>query len=197
MGDDIFLIAGLGNPGSKYDYTRHNIGFMVIDKVAKEYNFILATEKWDAKYTRERLWGSQICFVTPMTFMNLSGKAIARFMSFYKLSLDKLIVIHDDLDMNTGRLKLVKGGGPGGHNGIRSLIQALGTKDFYRFKIGIGRPGQAGVHSDFPVDKYVLTQFENHDLQVIDARYDSIIQGLQRYVKDGPEKAMNYINSFK
>ncbi len=197
MADDIFLVAGLGNPGSKYCGTRHNVGYMVVDEIARRHNFLLTTDKWDAKSTRERLWGCQICFVTPTTYMNLSGKAIAKFMGFYKIPPEKLLVIHDDLDMKTGRLKLVKGGGPGGHNGIRSLIQTLGSKDFFRFKIGIGRPGQGGVHSDFPIEKYVLTQFDEEDLQILEERYDPIVNGLESFYINSPSKAMNFINSFR
>ncbi len=197
MGDETFLLAGLGNPGSKYVGTRHNAGYMVVDELVRRYKFSFSTEKWEAKSTRERLWGCHICLVKPMTYMNLSGKAISRFLGFYKIPPEKLLVIHDDLDMKTGRLKLVKGGGPGGHNGIRSLIQALGTRDFYRLKIGIGRPGQGAIHHDFPVEKYVLTNFENDDLEIITNRYDPIIKGLQYFVENGAPKAMSYINSFK
>ncbi len=197
MGDNTFLIVGLGNPGSQYDGTRHNVGYMAVDELARKFNFSLGTDKWESKSTRERLWGNNICFVKPMTYMNLSGRAIAKFVGFYKLPLERIIVVHDDLDMKIGRLKLVKGGGPGGHNGIRSLIQSLGTRDFYRLKIGIGRPGQGHVHPDFPVEKYVLTQFDSDDLQIVEKRYDSIIEGLKYFIQFDAAKAMGYLNSFK
>ncbi len=197
MGDNTFLIAGLGNPGSQYDGTRHNIGYMVVDELASRFNFNLGIDKWESNSARQRLWGNNICFVKPMTYMNLSGRAIAKFVGFYKLPLERIVVVHDDLDMKTGRLKLVKGGGPGGHNGIRSLIQSLGTRDFYRLKIGIGRPGQGDVHPDFPVEKYVLTQFDSDGLRIIEERYDPIIEGLKCFIQFDAARAMGYLNSFK
>jgi peptidyl-tRNA hydrolase, PTH1 family len=197
MAENTFLMVGLGNPGSEYEKTRHNVGFMVIDELARRNNFGLGNEKWDSETVKQHLWGASLCLIKPQTFMNLSGKAIARFVNFYKLPTSQLVIIHDDLDMKVGRLKLVKGGGPGGHNGIRSTIQSLGCKDFYRLKVGIGRPGQGIVHPSFPVEKYVLTNFDSNDIKVIEDRIEKIMTGLQFFVEDGPSKAMEYLNSFK
>lgn len=129
--------------------------------------------------------------------MNLSGKAVARYVDFYKVEPDRVLVIHDDLDMNPGRVKLVAGGGAGGHNGIRSLVEWLGTGNFLRLKLGIGRPGKLGVHPEIPVEKYVLAPFSPDEKKLLDERMDSIEKGLEYLVCDGLSKAMNLLNSIK
>lgn len=197
MSDKTFLIAGLGNPGADYEGTRHNVGFMVIDELARQNGYSICNSKWDSEFVKQHLWGTRFIFVKPMTYMNLSGKPISRFLNFHKLPPSQLIVVHDDLDMKPGRIKLVKGGGAGGHNGIRSIIQSTGTQDFFRIKIGIGRPGQGGVHPDFPVEKYVLTAFDAADQRLMEERIDNVINGLRIFVEDGASKAMGYLNAFK
>jgi peptidyl-tRNA hydrolase, PTH1 family len=134
----------------------------------------------------------------PDTYMNLSGKAVARYVDFYKVEPGKIIIIHDDLDMSPGRVKLVAGGGgTGGHNGIRSLVQWLGTSDFVRLKLGIGRPGKLNVHLGTPVDKYVLSPFLPDEKILLEHGMDSIEKGLEYLVRDGLAKAMNQINTTK
>ncbi len=197
MSEKIFLVVGLGNPGTKYEKTRHNVGYMVVDEIARRYDFTLNMEKWDAHSAKEKLWGENICFVKPTTYMNLSGRSIAKFRNFYKIENNNILIIHDDLDMKTGRLKMVKGGGAGGHNGIRSLVGNLGTADFYRMKVGIGRPGQNSTHPDFPVEQYVLKNFEGDDKKIINERIDTIVDGLEMFFRDGVSKAMNKLNSCK
>jgi len=120
--EETFLIAGLGNPGAKYEKTRHNVGFQVIDAITRKEQLTLNLTKWEADYCRVSLWGARVFLIKPQTFMNLSGKSVARFADFFKISPDHILVIHDDIDMHPGRLKLVAGGGAGGHNGIRSLL---------------------------------------------------------------------------
>jgi peptidyl-tRNA hydrolase, PTH1 family len=197
MGEETFIIAGLGNPGEKYINTRHNIGFMVVDQLAGKWNCTLTLEKWESFFTRVSLFGQKACLVKPMTYMNVSGKAVARFVDFYKTPPHRLLVVHDDLDMKLGKVKLIAGGGSGGHNGIRSLIQHLGDKDFFRLKIGIGRPGQDSVHPGIPVEHYVLTQFSVEEREVIASRMDSLIQGIEYFLQDDVSKAMNLLNGLK
>ncbi len=197
MSTDTFLLAGLGNPGSKYDGTRHNIGFEIIDEVARRASASMSSGKWDADFAKITLWGVNIYLVKPMTFMNLSGKALARYLDFYKIPLEKFIVIHDDLDMKTGRIKLVSGGGAGGHNGIRSIIQYVGKKDFFRLKMGIGRPGNGLVHEDMAVDKYVLATFLSQEREIIDERISQVILGLEKFFTGSASQSMNYLNSIK
>jgi PTH1 family peptidyl-tRNA hydrolase len=197
MGAKIFLVVGLGNPGNDYATTRHNAGFLVVDELARRFGASVCHNKWQAYFAQLERWGNKIFFIKPDTFMNLSGKAVARYVDFYKVEPDRLLVIHDDLDMNPGRVKLVAGGGAGGHNGIRSLVEWLGTGNFLRLKLGIGRPGKLGVHSEIPVEKYVLAPFSPDEKKLLDERMDSIEKGLEYLVRDGLSKAMNLLNSIK
>ena len=197
MNEDIFLVVGLGNPGSEYAATRHNAGFMVVDELARRFGVSIDHEKWQAHFVQLVLWGSKICLLKPDTFMNLSGKAVARYVDFYKVSPEQILVVHDDLDMEPGRVKLVAGGGAGGHNGIRSLVQYLGTKDFPRLKLGIGRPGKLNLYSGMPVEKYVLAPFAPDEKILLEQRMDAIEKGLEYLVCDGIAKAMNLLNTVK
>jgi peptidyl-tRNA hydrolase, PTH1 family len=197
MGEETFIIAGLGNPGQRYSGTRHNIGFMVVDELAGKWNCALNLEKWESFTARISLFGQKVCLVKPMTYMNVSGRAIARFVDFYKVPSHRLLVVHDDLDMKLGRIKLIAGGGHGGHNGVRSLIQHLGDKEFFRLKIGIGRPGQDSVHPDIPVEDYVLTQFSDEEQGIVAGRMAPLIQGVEYFLQDNISKAMNLLNVLK
>lgn len=197
MNESGFLIAGLGNPGTKYDGTRHNVGFHIVDEIARRLNTELSLEKWEAHYSRIKRWGSGICFIKPQTYMNLSGKAVARFASYYKTPPGRILVIQDDIDMACGRLKLVSGGGAGGHNGIRSLIQWLGTADFHRLKFGIGRPGQAGISAQIPVDAFVLSPFEDKEKEIIKDRLDFIERGLKVFIEGDIVAAKNLLNALR
>ena len=192
-----FIIVGLGNPGSQYHSTRHNVGFFVIDELARKWKAPVFVEKWKSEYVSLAFGDVKIHLIKPLTFMNRSGLAVGPFCRFYKSIPDQLLVIHDDLDMIPGRIKLVKGGGAGGHKGIKSLMETLGTSDFYRLKIGIGRPGNGGVHPDFPVDKYVLGNFSDDELTLLQSRYRSLADGIDLYLQGHPAKAMNLLNSLK
>lgn len=192
-----FILVGLGNKGSKYDNTRHNIGFLVIDELARRWGVQIEREKWNSLSSCVQLFGHKIFFLKPMTFMNLSGRGVAGFAQFYKIGTDHILAIHDDLDMPPGRIKLVRGGGAGGHKGIKSLVEHLGGQDFFRLKVGIGRPGQGDVHSGFPVEKYVLGTIDEHDLSVLDSRLNAIEDGVRLFFEDGPARAMSILNSLK
>lgn len=192
-----FIIVGLGNPGDQYCCTRHNIGFVVVDELARRWNAPVFLEKWQAQYVSLSPGEEKVHLIKPLTFMNRSGRSVGQFYRFYKVTPDQLLVIHDDLDMAPGRIKLVKGGGAGGHNGIKSLVESLGTPDFYRLKIGIGRPGNGTIHPEFPVDKYVLGNFTDDELAVLQSRYGSLIDGIQLFLQGHPAKAMNLLNSLK
>jgi PTH1 family peptidyl-tRNA hydrolase len=195
--EDTYLIAGLGNPGGSYEGTRHNVGFKIVDAIAGTANESLSLTKWDACYCRVSLWGAKIYFVKPQTYMNLSGKAVARFVDFFKISTKNILVVHDDIDMHPGRVKLVAGGGPGGHNGIRSLIECLGRKDFFRLKYGVGRPGENGVHGEIPVDRYVLAAFTGDEESLLLERMPVLLEGVKRFVDTGSQQAMNILNGIK
>lgn len=191
------IIVGLGNPGAQYHATRHNAGFMVVDELTRRWNAPVVQEKWQAQYFSVSIADQKVHLLKPLTFMNRSGRSVAQFYRFYKMSPDQLLIIHDDLDMAPGRIKLVQGGGAGGHNGIKSLVETLGTAAFYRLKIGIGRPGSGLTHPDFPVDKYVLGNFADQELMVLQSRYASLTDGIILFLQGHPAKAMNLLNSLK
>jgi len=192
-----YLIVGLGNPGTQYRFNRHNVGFQIIDELAGRFGHARFVEKWHAFSSSVSCGGRKVHFVKPDTFMNLSGKAVVQYYRFFKIQPDQLLVIHDDLDMNFGRIKLVKGGGAGGHNGIKSLAENLGTNDFFRLKIGIGRPGKGDVHPEFPIDKYVLSDFNTDELAYMAILYPTLAEGVSLYLQNAAEKAMGLLNSLK
>lgn len=133
------IIVGLGNPGRKYEKTRHNVGFLVMDELLKQLNVSLDKDKFNALYTIYNHQGEKIYLVKPQTYMNNSGEAVLPLMKFYKLNIDDLIVVHDDLDLPVGKIRLRKNGSCGGQNGMRSIIDLLGSKEIKRIRIGIGK----------------------------------------------------------
>lgn len=147
-------IVGLGNPGRKYSETRHNIGFMVIDELLHRHHWKLDKKKFNGKYSMEQFQGDKVILLQPQTFMNLSGESIRPIMNYYDIDWEDVLVIYDDLDLPTGKIRLRQKGGHGGHNGIRSTIDHLGTKEFKRLRIGVGRP-----IAPIPVVDYVLGSF--------------------------------------
>lgn len=157
-------IVGLGNPGRKYRKTRHNIGFMVIDELLERNRWKLNKTKFGGDYAMEIFEGEKIILLQPQTYMNLSGQSIKPLMDYYNIDLADVLVIYDDLDLPTGKIRLREKGGHGGHNGVRSAIDHLGTKEFKRIRLGVGRPVTA-----VPVVDYVLGNFpkaEKEDVQL-------------------------------
>ncbi|MBI5559158.1 MAG: aminoacyl-tRNA hydrolase [Deltaproteobacteria bacterium] len=185
----MFLVAGLGNPGDKYHFTRHNIGFLYLDYLAEKLNVNFSPTKWQADAARAEMGSEQVLLLKPRTFMNLSGNAVASAAVFYKIPPEKIIVVHDDLDMPFGRLKIVVNRGTGGHNGIRSIISLLGNKDFVRVKVGIGRPIEA-----MPVERYVLTKMTDTEMQCVMTSRADVFEAIQLIVCQGVPAAMNKIN---
>jgi peptidyl-tRNA hydrolase, PTH1 family len=147
-------IVGLGNPGPAYTNTRHNAGFMVIDELARRFNIEVGTQKCKALVGEARIGDARVALLKPMTYMNLSGESLRAFMDYYKTKLEDLIVVYDDLDTEVGRIRLRYQGSPGGHNGIKSIIQHTGSQTFNRVRVGISRPKPGMVISD-----YVLSPF--------------------------------------
>jgi PTH1 family peptidyl-tRNA hydrolase len=179
------LLAGLGNPGAKYVTTRHNVGFMVIDHLARRQGVTLSRKSFNGLLGELSCWGNRLFLLKPQTFMNLSGHSVAAALRFHKLPLSDLIVIHDELDIPFGRIKLKQGGGHGGHNGLRSLMQELGSGDFTRVRVGIGRPDR-GDASD-----YVLSPFSKDDQSALAPLLDGVVDCLQLLVTEGLPKAMS------
>jgi len=194
MGNTGFLIVGLGNPGSKYELTRHNAGFLALDYFADQHGFALTAEKWQGVYCRDRLAGSRVLLVKPQTFMNKSGECVARFADFYRIEPANILVVHDDLDLPPGRIKVVARGGAGGHNGIRSIINHLGTSDFARLKIGIGRPERNEQGQGIPVDRYVLAGFRDQERTVFNERLSLVDEAIELFIEQGIDACMNKIN---
>jgi PTH1 family peptidyl-tRNA hydrolase len=153
-------IVGLGNPGKKYQHTRHNIGFMVIDELLHRHQADLNKSKFNGKYTVERIGGEKVMLLQPHTYMNLSGEAIRPLMDYYQIDSDDVLIIYDDLDLPAGKIRLREKGGHGGHNGIRSTIDHIG-KDFKRIRIGIGRPVTPMRVVDYVLGTFPETQRED------------------------------------
>lgn len=181
----MWLVVGLGNPGPKYAGTRHNVGFMVVDRLAERARAAPFTGKFKGELTSCHLAGEQVLLLKPLTFMNVSGDCVQPAMAFYKLHPDQLIVIHDDLDLELGQLKLKKGGGHGGHNGIRHISQRLGP-EFIRIRAGIGRPpGQKSVSS------HVLEGFSGPEADVAAILIEKTADAVELVIKDGLTAAQN------
>lgn len=183
------LIVGLGNPGPGYENSRHNIGFMVIDLWCKDLGLPANSHGFRAKTTRAEFRGNSIILLCPLTFMNLSGEAVRACADYYALETSRLLVIHDDLDLPLGRIKVVKGGGAGGHKGVASIIQHLGSTQFSRVKVGIGRPRYGET-----VEDYVLSPFYDDEKGLAQKAIRVAVNACELFVLEGVESAMNQIN---
>jgi PTH1 family peptidyl-tRNA hydrolase len=193
LSSPVQLIVGLGNPGPKYEQTRHNVGFVFVDALARSKGATFRPEsKFHGDVCKLSLGGSDIWLLKPGTFMNLSGKAVAALARFYKLAPESLLVVHDELDIAPGQLRLKQGGGHGGHNGLRDIIAQLGSRDFYRLRIGIGHPG-----SSREVTNYVLGKASGDDRQLIENAIDDALHELPLILDGEWQKAMNHLHSRK
>ncbi|MCL7488208.1 MAG: aminoacyl-tRNA hydrolase [Desulfobulbaceae bacterium] len=197
MSEERVLIVGLGNPGTQYQQTRHNAGFIALDYFAAKNGLEIRTEKMQGHFCSARLSGKKVLLLKPMTYMNRSGDCVISFTRYFDLDLDNLLVLHDDLDLDSGRIKMVSGGGAGGHNGIRSLVNQLGTSDFARLKIGIGHPRNQEETAAMPVERFVLSGFMAEEWDLFQRNLDLIAQGVSLFIEKGISSAMNSINSGK
>lgn len=159
----LFLIVGLGNPGEKYKYNRHNIGFMALDRMADDYGFSPYRKKFQGLVAEGRIGAHNVALLKPETFMNNSGQSVAAAAKFYKIDADKMIVLHDELDLEPGKPRTRFGGGNAGHNGLKSIQAHLGTPDYWRVRLGIGHPGDKNK-----VSGYVLSDFAKSEQVWID-----------------------------
>lgn len=180
-------IVGLGNPGRRYAKTRHNIGFMVVGEIAERYGIEL-TDKGSYMIGKGSIEGNSVILAEPLTFMNLSGLAVREAIRKPGIDPENLIVIHDDIDMETGKLKIRKRGSSGGHKGIQSIIENIGTKEFIRVKIGVGR--EEGVL----VEDYVLSKFGRDEVPLIKDAIQGAADAVVTILTEGPDKAMNRFN---
>ena len=191
---EIKLIVGLGNPGDKYSDTRHNAGEWLIARLARRFNVTLNAEnKFFGNVGKTLINGNEIRFLVPTTFMNLSGKAVGTLANFYRIKPEEILVLHDELDLPPGSVKLKLGGGHGGHNGLKDIVAALGNNNnFYRLRIGIGHPG----HRDL-VAGYVLNKPSPSEREALEKALDEAVNCMELLFKDGIVKATNRLNSFK
>lgn len=182
-------IVGLGNPGRKYAKTRHNIGFLVLDELAERMSSKLPKNKFKCDYDIVHLAGEKVMLVEPQTFMNLSGEGVRPLIDYYDIPIEDVAVVFDDLDLPAGRIRLREKGGHGGHNGIRSLITHLGTKEFKRIRIGIGRP-----ETPMTVVDYVLQKFSKAEKPLIQEAIQQGADAAEVFIQQDFNHAMNQAN---
>lgn len=182
------LIAGLGNPGSDYRGTRHNIGFMVIERLAERYGIRLGQEKFDSQFANDRVARQPVLLLEPQTYVNKSGEAVGEAVQFYDLETDRTIVVHDDVDLAFGQLRVKRGGGHGGHNGVRDIADAIG-RGFVRLRLGVGRPEYGSVRD------HVLGTFSHDEEALLEELLDVACDALETLLEDGADEAQNQYNN--
>ncbi|MCX5850013.1 MAG: aminoacyl-tRNA hydrolase [Deltaproteobacteria bacterium] len=181
----MYLILGLGNPGSRYQYTRHNIGFMVLEKIATQWEVDLKQKSFEALWNRGKISGINVLLAIPQTYMNLSGNAARKLLAYFKMDISNLIVIHDDLDLPFGKLRLKTGGGDAGHKGLKSITTCLGSGDFMRVRMGIGKPSDRSR-----VEDYVLKQFGSEESAMLQQIIQFAAEATTDIVMSGMQQAM-------
>lgn len=186
----MFLIVGLGNPGKEYEHTRHNIGFDAVDVISHKYNIDINRVKFKGMYGEGNIEGEKVILLKPLTYMNLSGESVREIVNFYKIDSENIIVIYDDVDLEIGRLRIRVKGSSGGHNGIKSIIYQLGTEEFVRLRLGVGKAERDMV-------SHVLGKFAKEDRDSIEKVLNSAVEATSTIINQSPEVAMNKFNSFK
>ncbi len=183
------LIVGLGNPGEEYTQTRHNMGFWVVDELARRWSLDFKKAKFSSLAAVGERDGTKVCLVKPQTFMNLSGEAVSKAAGFYKVDLSQVLVVYDELDLPLGKIRFASEGSSGGHNGIKSIIEQLATKEFPRLRCGIGRP--AGRRS---VTDHVLSTFESDEKKVATELANTAADAVEFFLIHGLKQSMNQYN---
>ena len=179
------LIVGLGNPGRKYEGTRHNIGFDVLRRLGERYRLSLTQKKFSGVFTTGSVAGEDVVLVEPHTFMNKSGKSVQAARQFYSVDAEDLIVLHDEIDLEPGTIRIKEGGGHGGHNGLRDIISRTGDRDFVRIRLGVGRP----EHGD--VTNHVLSRFSGSERDLIAEMVEDACDAIETVLTDGVSQAQN------
>ena len=185
-----WLVVFLGNPGAKYNGTRHNAGFMAADAMAKELNVAINKLRFRALTATVTIGGEKVLLMKPQTYMNLSGEAVGQAAKFYKISPEHVIVVSDEVAMPIGKLRIRKSGSAGGHNGLKDIIRHLGTQDFPRIRMGVG----AAPHPDYDMADWVLSTFKNKDAEDMQDLAERVSKAVQCYITEGPDRAMNKFN---
>jgi PTH1 family peptidyl-tRNA hydrolase len=185
-----WIVVGLGNPGAKYENTRHNVGFLVADELADRAGAPIRKIKHHALTASAVIGGQGVLLMKPTTYMNLSGEAVGDAARFYKIPADHVLVISDDVDLPLGKLRIRKSGSAGGHNGLKSIIQHLGSDQFPRLKVGVG----GKPHPDYDMADWVLGQLQGEDKKIMDEAVQRAAEAVECLLKEGAEKAMNQFN---
>lgn len=185
----MYLIVGLGNPEEEYSNTRHNMGFNVINKIANKYEIEIKKNKFQGLYESGIIESQKVILIKPQTYMNLSGNCVKEVVDFYKIEKENIIIIYDDMDIEPGEIKIRKKGSSGGHNGMKSIIEMLGTEEFPRIRIGIGRPS-------YDEDKinYVIGEIPKEENQKLEEGVEKAVEGVIEILKNGIDTAMNKFN---
>jgi len=180
------IIFGLGNPGVRYRKTRHNIGFQIVDRLAEKYHIRLSSKRFKSLYGKGWIDVKEVILAKPMTYMNQSGEAVREALDFFRLSVEDLIIVHDDLDLPFGRLRFKRKGGDGGHQGVRSITESLNQNNFLRLKVGIGRPPEGMDPSE-----YVLSPFDEIEQSKLEEVISRGVESIEVLLREGLERAMN------
>lgn len=188
-----FLLVGLGNPGTKYENTRHNAGFRFLDDLAKKQGVSVTRSRFQSLCGDMVFGGKRVLLIKPQTFMNLSGQAVAEAARFYKIPPEKVIVVSDDTSLDIGRLRVRRKGSDGGHNGLKNIILLLGTDAFPRLRIGVGQK----PHPDYDMADWVLGNLNSEELKKITSTYDAASQGLEKILNGDVDGAMQICNGVK
>ena len=185
-----WMLVCLGNPGDQYENTRHNVGFMVADQLGERYRLPIQKLKFKALTNIFSISGEKVLVMKPVTYMNLSGEAVRPAADFYQIPPDHVLVVSDDTALAVGKLRIRKGGSAGGHNGLKSIIQHLGTDQFPRLRVGVGEK----PHPDYDMADWVLGHFQGEDKKAIDASVKRAADAIECLLKEGPDRAMNKFN---
>ncbi|MDE6976019.1 MAG: aminoacyl-tRNA hydrolase [Lachnospiraceae bacterium] len=189
----MYIIAGLGNPGKKYEGTRHNIGWQVVDELADKHGIRIMESRFRGLVGKGAIGGEKVLLLKPLTYMNLSGESIAEAVRFYKIdAATQLIVISDDISLDVGQLRMRKKGSAGGHNGLKNIIAHLGSEEFMRIKIGVGDKPAGGDLVD-----YVLGSFNRQEKETLAGTKKNAVLAIETIISDGIDKAMNLYNTRK
>lgn len=183
----MYLIVGLGNPEEQYKNTRHNIGFEVIDQFAKKNEIEIKRKDFEGEYAKFEIDNKKVIILKPTTYMNLSGRSVRQIVDFFKIDIEKIIVIYDDVDIELGKMRIRKNGSSGSHNGIKSIIECLGTSEFARIRVGIGKP-------KYDMINHVLGKFEEEEMEVIKEVIEKASEASKLIVTENLNTAMNKFN---
>lgn len=186
-----YIIVGLGNPGMQYEETRHNAGFLTIDKMSKKKNFDVNRFKFKSMIGDASIGGKRCLVIKPQTYMNNSGEAVVEAMNFYKIPMEKVLVIYDDISLEPSQLRIRRKGTHGGHNGIKSICQLTGSDDFPRIKVGVGKK----PHPNYNLADWVLSRFTDNEMKLMDEAFEKAISAIELIVAGNIDKAMNLYNS--